>query len=318
MSLRILFILLMTTWSSLCFADNSSPNSSGADQVFARKETLVIGRVSDNPKKHYKRLRGMVDYAVSRLAGQGISKAKILFAKDNQQMVQYLKTGEVDWISESVFSALRFIDLANAKPWLLRWKNNVPKYRSVFFVRKDSGINGFEGLAGKKIAFNDAGSTTSFLLPAAVLKKMRVELVPLKTPNAQVPENKVGYFFTGGGEVNVSTAVYTGRAQAGAISNQDWESEDDMPGPLKKKMQIIYESEFIPRRLEIFREGLGDKLRQELMEILLTAHENPVGRKALLAYDSTNRFEKLTTTTWKSLEKAKSLLQFIVPELESH
>ena len=72
MSLRILFILLMTTWSSLCFADNSSPNSSGADQVFARKETLVIGRVSDNPKKHYKRLRGMVDYAVSRLAGQGI------------------------------------------------------------------------------------------------------------------------------------------------------------------------------------------------------------------------------------------------------
>lgn len=319
-STPVFLFLFLVMVPSPGFSDDFSLNASGEKQesVPSRKETLVIGRVSDNPKKHYKNLRGMVDYVVSRLAGQGISKGRILFAKNNRQMIRYLKEGRVDWISESAFSALRFMELAEAEPLLLRWKNNVPEYRSVFFVKKGSGIRGFEDLVGKKIAFNDAGSTTSFLLPAAILREVGVELALLKTPNAPVSENKVGYFFTGGGEINVCMAVYTGRADAGAFSNQDWESSMDTPDKVKKELEIIYKSAFIPRRLELFRKGLDDKLRQELLAILLSSHENPEGQKALLAYGSTNRFEKLTPAIWKSLEQAQGLMKFIVPELKQN
>ena len=316
-SIPAFLFLFLVMGSSPGFPDDLGSNLPDKKQesVSPRKATLVIGRVSANPKKHYVRLKGVVDYAVSRLANRGISKGRILFARDNRQMIRYLKEGKVDWVSESVFSALDFMRLADAEPVLLRWKKNVSEYRSVFFVRKDSGIHGFADLAGKKIAFNDAGSTTSFLLPAAVLRKMGVELVPLKTPRAPVPENKVGYFFTGGDESNVSIAVYTGRADAGAFSNQDWDYTIDTPGPVKKELKIIYKSAFIPRRLELFRKGLDDRLRQELAAVLLSAHENPEGQKALLAYDSTNRFEKLTPAIWKNLEQAKDLLRFIGPEL---
>lgn len=309
----ILFLLIQPTSA---FSADSIPDSSGSPSLSSRKATLVIGRVSDNPKKHYKRLKGMVDYAVSRLGDQGISKAKILLAKNNNQMIQYLKAGKVDWVSESIFSALSFMESAEAEPLLLRWKKNVPEYRSVFFVRKDSGIRNVAGLAGKKIVFNDAGSTTGFLLPAATLKKMGMELIHLKDPHAPVPENKVGYFFNEGSEVNISTAVFTGRAHAGAFSNQDWDSGTDTPDPVKKELEIIYESPSIPRRLELFRKGLDDALRQELLTVLSGAHKNPEGQKALLAYDSTKRFEKMTPAIWKSLEQARDLMKLITPELE--
>jgi phosphonate transport system substrate-binding protein len=297
----------------------SIPESSVARQesLSPGKATLVIGRVSSNPKKHYKRLKGMVDYAVSRLGDQGISKAKILFARDNSQMIRYLNEGRVDWVSESVFSAQCFMELAGAEPFLLRWKKNAREYRSVFFVRKDSGIRNLEDLAGKKIAFGDAGSTTSFLLPAAVLRKTGMALVRLETPNTPVPENTAGYFSTEGSEASIALAVYTGRVQAGAFSNQDWDSMSDTPAPVKNELEIIYKSAFIPRRLELFRKGLDEKVRQALMKILLTAHENPEGQKALSAYDSTNRFEKMTPEIWKSLEQAQDLVKFILPELES-
>jgi phosphonate transport system substrate-binding protein len=57
---------------------------------------------------------------------------------------------------------MRLKEDAGAEPLLQEWKKGVAEYKTVFFVRKDSGITSFKALVGKKIPFEDAGSTSAF------------------------------------------------------------------------------------------------------------------------------------------------------------
>jgi len=68
-----------------------SKNATGDEDV--KKNNLVIGRVSDNPKKHYKRLEPIVDYVVANMKDLGITKGSVKMTTDNSSLIQYLKEG---------------------------------------------------------------------------------------------------------------------------------------------------------------------------------------------------------------------------------
>lgn len=282
-----------------------------------RKDTLVIGRVSGNPQKHYKRLKPIVDYVVRRLQGTGIVAGDILLARNNQQMIQFLKEGKVDWMSETLFSAVLFHEEAGAEIVLRRQKGGVQSYCSLIFVREDSGLNSLEDLRGRRIAFNDAGSTTSFLLPVAILKSQGIGLVPLASRNDSIPKNQLGYIFTGGDELNVSTWVYKGFVDAGAVSNLDWESPRDTPEVLKKKLKVIYQTQMVPRALELFRSGLPQKVKEKVKEILLNAHKDLEGQNALKAYSKTRMFDEIDRTLENELSEIRKLYPLLHLELKS-
>jgi phosphonate transport system substrate-binding protein len=114
---------------------------SGQGRLFAQNGCLVIGKVTQNPKKQYKKLKPMVDYVVKQMKDLGISQTKVLMTKDNRQMVSYLKQGKVDWVTETAFSGVLFQEKAKAEILLRKWKKGVPEYHTVIFTRKDSGIN---------------------------------------------------------------------------------------------------------------------------------------------------------------------------------
>lgn len=283
-----------------------------------RTGTLVIGRVSHNPQKHYKRLKLIVDFVANRLQDFGIVQGDVLLAKDNQQLIQFLQEGKVDWVTETSFSALFFEEETGAEIVLRRWKKGVPNYRSLFFVRKDSGIASLEDLKGKKIAFSDPGSTTSFLFPSAILKSRGLELVQLGSLDEQPARDKAGYIFTGGDELNVSTWVYKGLADAGAFSDQDWQSRSDTPEVIKKDLRVIYRSEKIPRALELFRKEMPQKIKAKIKEILLNAHNDPQAKTALQAYRQTLKFEEIDDTANKQLGEVRRLYKLMRKELNQN
>ncbi len=142
---------------TLCLAQVTQADLRGTEDVGVRQSTLVIGRVSNNPKKHFKRLKPMVDYVVSHLKDLGITRGSVLMAKNNRQLIQYLKEGKLDWVTETVFSALIFSEETGAEIIARRWRKGVPEYFSVFFTRKDSGIASLGDLKGKTIVFEDPG-----------------------------------------------------------------------------------------------------------------------------------------------------------------
>ncbi|MEA3358329.1 MAG: phosphate/phosphite/phosphonate ABC transporter substrate-binding protein [Thermodesulfobacteriota bacterium] len=280
-----------------------------------RKDTLIIGRVSDNPKKHYKRLKPMVDYVVSRLSDLGITRSGVLMAKNDQEMIEYLKEGKVDWVTETLFSALLFCDETDAEIMVRRWKEGRSDYCSIFFARKDSGINSINNLKGKKIAFEDPGSTTGYFVPMTVLKKTGLKPVKLASPREKPPAEGIGYVFAGR-DINITTWVHKGLVDAGVYSDIDWENSDDCPPAFKKNLRIIYKSGPFPRAMEIIRKAVDPVIKKRIKEILLNAHKDPKAKKALNAYRETKRFDELTEKAKEQLDAARQMLEYFQKQNE--
>ena len=307
------FLLLVFAISphTVCGSENQ-PDPTARE--IERNQTLVIGKVSKDPKKHYQVMKPIADYAAQRMSGLGIRQAKVVFTKDNAMMVSYLRQGKIDWITETPFSAVTFVQKAKAEIILRRWKKGVADYHTVFFARKDSSIHQLQDLRGKTIAFEDPGSTSAFLLPAATMIENGLELILLATPRERPPADMVGYIFANN-EVNAPTWVYRHLVDAGAFSNLDWDDNDRMIPPLKGEMKIFYRTDPIDRSLELVRRDLRPEIKDRLKDILLKAHTDPDASKAMKAYKKTTRFDEFDETMSGRLERIKVMSAIIQDEL---
>lgn len=280
-----------------------------------REQILVIGKVTDNPKKHYRYLRPIVNYAAKQMKDLGIIEARVLMAKDNRQMINYLKEGKVDWITETPFSAVLFEQKGNAEILLRKWKKGVPEYRTIFFTRKESDIYSLSDLKGKSIALQDAGSTSAYFVPASVMIREGLDLVLLPSLRETPTGSAVGYVFAGQ-EINISTWVFRGLVQAGAFADLDWNKEDHVRKVFRNEMRIFYETEPIPRALELTRKDLDPSIKQRLKTILLNAHNDPKGKKALALYQKTKKFDELDEKGLSALTEVADLLEIVQEKLD--
>lgn len=277
------------------------------------RDSLIIARVSTDPKEHFKRLKPTIDYLATNLQEFGIKTGKVLFAKDNQQMIRYIKQGKVDLITETAFSATIFNEKAGADIVLRRWKKGVSEYSSVIFSRKDSGVDSFEDLLGKTIAFQDRGSSSAFFIPASILIRDGYELYELDSPRELPPKDKIGFVFANK-EINISVWVHKGIVAAGAFSNLDWNSEEDMPVDFKENLSVIYKSQSFPRGVVLVRSDLNSALKARINALLMTAHETEVGQQALKAYQNTKKYDELAETA-ESMKLAKKLQKIVEEQL---
>ena len=279
------------------------------------KNTLVIGKVTDNPKKHYKSLKPIVDYAASHMKNLGITKGEVLMAKDNEQMVQYLKERKVDWVTETPFSAVVFEKEAGAEIILRKWKKGVPEYYTIFFTRRSSGIQSLDDLKGNVIAFEDPGSTTAFFVPASELIRHGLKLVRLESPRDKPPSDSVGYVFSGE-EINSVTWVYRDLVKAAVFNNIDWEKDDHVDLEHRKELFIFHKTKPFPRALEIVRNDLNESVKSHLKQVLLKAHEDPKAKNALKAYQKTKLFDELDEQSLAGMDEVRSLLDIVQTELK--
>jgi len=279
------------------------------------KNTLVIARVSSNPEKHHKELALIVNYVVDHLKDSGITKGSVLIAKDLQELIKWLNEGKVDWVTDTPYPALILSEETGAEIILRRWKKGVPGYYSVFFVRKDSGINTLADLKGKTIAFEDTGSTSAFSLPLSVLKSKGLEMEELSSPREKATDNRVGYVFAGE-ELNIITWVFKGLADAGVFSNMNWEDPACTPEIFKKELKIIDKSILFPRCVELLRGELDPEIKNRIKEVLLKADQDPMAEEALKAYDKTKKFDEFKGDIKDELLEAQKLLKFVREELK--
>ena len=276
----------------------------------ASAEPLVIGRVSTTPDKAYKEVKPIVDYAVTRLSDLGIKEGSVLVAKNREEMIRFLHEGKVDWTTDSVISSLVYTEKSRATILLRRWAGGIQSYHSVLFARRDAGINTLQDLKGKKIAYENRGSTTSFYIPMATLLKAGMELTELSSPREKALTNKVGYAFAGD-ELNITTWVHRRIVDAGAYHNQDWESPETNPDSMKQDLRIFYQSQPFPRMVEVVRHNLDPKLKNRLKEILLIAHEDLAAKEALSAYHKTTRFDEFKGQALSELHEARVLFKYL-------
>lgn len=281
----------------------------------ARQATLVLGRVSDDPKAHYERLKPMLDYVVPRMADLGIREGRVLMARDAQQMVSYLRQGKVDWITETSGAALGFVERAGARILLRSRRGGLFDYRSVFFARKDSGIDSLDDLAGRAIGLQHPMSTSAYLVPAAILLEAGLPMAIQASPLERPPPAFVGYVFARS-EGNLVTWVQKGLVDAAAFSNQDWEELQAGAPALAAELAVFHESREFPRAMELVRGGLDAEIEARLREILLGAHADPAAQPALRAYLRTERFDEVDASTWAALDALRDGVRRVRTEIE--
>ena len=273
-------------------------------------DTLVIGKVSSNPKKHYGYLKPIADYAAARMQDLGVQKAEVLMAPNNEQMVAYLEQGKVDWITETLFSSLIFQERAGTEILLLKWKKGVPKYHTIFIVRKDSGINSLADLKGKTLALEDPGSTTAFFLPLAELLDAGLTPMALSSTREDPQADKVGFVFARQ-EITQSNWVHKGLVDAAAFSNLDWQKNDHNPPEIRSDLKIIHRTASFPRAFELVRHDLDPAYKERLKSILLNVADTPEGPALLHTYQKTKKFEAMDDRMRQRLDKARGMLKSV-------
>ena len=267
---------------------------------------LRLGRITDEPEKNVVRLNALGGYLARHLAPHGIVEVDIVITETRAEMAGKLRNGEVDIFSETPFTALALMDEGLAEPLLREWKKGVPQYHSVIFVRTGSGIESLAELKGKKIAFEDSGSTSGYLLPRAAMGAEGLTFEKLDNPRGEAPADKVGYSFANG-EINVVAWVNRGLADAGAISNLDWANPQKAPAQFKESLTIIHETPPVIRSLMMVRPSLDPAMKTRLTAILSDMHETEEGRAALEEYFKVSKFDGLDDTTAADLDAIRRL-----------
>jgi len=267
-------------------------------------QRLVIGRLSTEPHKHLKGLRIMADYLAAQLADQGIVGVDVAFAESPAQMRRMLEEGRVDLFSETAFMALEVMNDGTAKVLAREWKKGVSEYHSVIVVRKDSGLTELTDLVGRKFAFEDPASTSGYLLPRIALEDAGLRLLHLPDPRNPVRDGTVGYSFAQG-EINVIAWVNRGLADAGALSNLDWDDPDTAAIPLMNDLRVIYRTEPVVRSLFLARKTIDEQLCARITVILESMHQTPEGRAVLKRYFNVARYDRLDGDAVKGLETAR-------------
>ena len=303
-------ILAAVLFCGALFAGGANARGPAADggQVF------VIGRVSGDPQKHYPRLRAMADYLGKRLKDLGVSKMAVRLVSNNRDMLRLLREGEVDFISETPFSALFFAEKGGTEIILREWKKGVASYHTVFIARKDSGIDSISDLEGKIIAFEDRGSTSSFLVPMSVLRAAGIEAVEMASLRDSPPAGKVGYVFAGS-EENISFWVHGGFVHAGAYSNQDWAKKKYTPEFVKKDLKIVFRSKPMVRSVVSLRRALSPAIKKRVKDVLLNMHRDPEGRKVLKRYFKVKRYDEIRGEAASQLAEARDIYTHLPTEL---
>ncbi len=263
------------------------PREAAADSL-----RVVIGRISEKPREHFIRMRSLADYLAVELAADGVTGVDVVLVDSLAEMRELLETGRVDILSETAFMAVSLVEAGVAEMALREWKQGVPEYHTVFFARTDSGLETIDDLSGRTIAFEDPGSTSAYMIPRATMERDGLELTPLDQPGDTVPENQVGYVFAEG-EINIVAWVHRGLADAGVVSNLDWENEDETPSFLKDDLTVIHETRPIIRSLMLMRSDLDMALKDRIAQVLLEMHQTESGQRALRRYFSVSRYDPI-------------------------
>ncbi len=278
--------------------------------------TLGVGRIARDVNEHLAAVEAMSGWIDERIAGLGWTRARPVVARDNAEMVDFLRRGIVDVVSETPLSALLYVRAAGASLLLRERRKGERSYSSLLFVRDDSPLTSLADLRGRRVAFEDAGSTAAFLLPLAAMKRTGTRVVRLDDSTSAPDEFSIGYYFTLS-ESSIPTAVLRGVADAGALSNQEFEELHAERPERAAELRVIHRSAPVPRAFLLAGPRVDAAQREALRRLMLEMQEDAAGRRILSGFNKIDRFDPVDATVdaeMKELEASYALVEDEIAE----
>ncbi|MDQ7034628.1 MAG: phosphate/phosphite/phosphonate ABC transporter substrate-binding protein [Anaerolineae bacterium] len=252
-------------------------------------QVIVLGDIDqDDPISKIEEFQPIIDYLADGLGEFGIGGGEVRIASDMETMIGFVNDGLVDIYYDSLFPAMIVANGTDATPLLRGWRGGEPIYHSVFFALADSGITTLEDLNGKIVAYDDVGSTSGYMIPAAYLISNGLNPVEKTSAEVAVADDEVGYVFSNDDE-NTIEWVLSGRVDAGVVDNLTFLK--DIPEETMNSLVIIAETESVPRRVIMVSPNIEPELRDAIMQLLTDLDETEEGQ-ALLTILKTTQFDE--------------------------
>jgi len=277
-------------------------------------EILGVGRIARDVREHLGPLEEMAEYLTGKITGLGFKSARPVLARNNSEMVDFLRRGIVDVLSETPLSAVHMVKSAGATILLHERRKGRTAYSSVMFVRDDSSIRTLADLRGRRIAFEDPGSTTACLLPLAAIKQAGLATVPLDDAMSPPVPDAVGYFFTLS-ESSIATAVVRRVADAGALSDEEWRTLQRKQPDAASALRLIHTSDPVPRAFVLAGPALSAEQRDGLRTILLAMQDDHVGRATLHHYGKVDGFDAIDGELEKRIDGLEATHALLAEEM---
>jgi len=173
----------------------------------------------------------------------------------------------------------------------------VSVYYSYIIVAKDSTIDNFEGLRGKRFAFTDPLSNTGKLVPTFMLAKMN------ETPDTFFQS----YIFTKTHDKAIK-AIAQGIVDGASVDSLVWEYLNRVNPEFTSRTRIIKKSPPYAIPPVVVPHGLNARLKEQLRQIFLNAHNDEKGRE-LLKRMMIDRFIVIDDNAYDSIREMKAWLE---------
>ena len=293
-----LVIILIVVFALFVASVNIKSSEKTDAQPMKTVNTIRIGTVDVDAVKQIMKFQPTADYIATKITNETTEyKGEVIIPSTVNEMAKLLKEQRVDLYFESPFTIALVDNESGAVPFLLRWKEGVAQYHSIFIVKNNSSIKTLNDFAGKTIAFEAPESTSGYLLPKAYLVQKGFKLVaePIagestKNSSNNDDNNIIRYVFAREDQ-NIPLWVVEGKADIGVISNVDFEQE--VYESVKSQLKIIDRTIDVPRHVVSHRSEMEPALVQKIKDVLLNMDKDPEGIEILRNFENSTRYEEI-------------------------
>lgn len=232
-------------------------------------DRLILGMV---PSREADAIVDSLDPLAELLSAELLIPVDTFVSTNYVGLVEAIGTGRADIGMFGPAALVQAMDAYGAKVILASERQGSPTYRAQFNVRCDSGIETFEDLRGKTIAFVDPGSASGYQFP----------YVTLVRDHGIDPETEMTYIFAGSHDAS-ALAVYNGDVDVsvtfgGSPGSDGRETiEADFPD-VKEQVCILGYSADIPNDGIVVRAGLSDELADQIADALIRIAQTEEGQ----------------------------------------
>ena len=287
-----LFTVLFLACLSLVSCSNSNTQKS---ENKANPQKLVVALLPDESAATViQNNKGLETYLENKLN----KDIELFVSTDYSSMIEVASKGRLDLAYFGPLSYVLAKTKSNIEPFAALEKDGKNTYQALVIGNAEAGINSYEKIEGKIMAYGDQASTSSHLIPKSMLKQKQLK----------AGENYEEVFV--GAHDAVAIAVANGKAQAGGLSKPIFTALIERGTIDKNKVIIIAESKPFPQYPWTMRSDLDSELKTQIQQAFLELED-----KAILKPFKADAFTSVTDQDYDVVRNLGEVLELNFEQL---
>ncbi|MBC7741787.1 MAG: phosphate/phosphite/phosphonate ABC transporter substrate-binding protein [Bdellovibrionaceae bacterium] len=250
--------------------------------------------IEDNSKNFKEYLEKKTNYKFEIIIPQSVSAT-----------IEAFGAGQADVAAINTLGYSIAFEKYGAQARLTFIRNGSATYQSEFIARADGKIKTIQDLAGKKVAFVEAASTSGYLMPLKTLKDKGIE--PKETVFVGKHDNVVRMVYEK--KVDAGATFYSPPSKEATVGERFEDARrlvlTQYPD-VEKKVIIISLSDPIMNDPIIFRKEMADDMKLKIEQALLAFIETAEGKESFKAIYGVTGLKKANDADY---EPARKLLK---------